>query len=815
MLSVDTKRKIDSARDVLVGKIPNPQAQVEQITTALIYKFMDDMDERAKTLGGKARFFVGEYEKYSWRKILDPRIGGQERMNLYSEAVQKLSQNSALPQIFRDVFKDAFVPYRDPETLSLFLKEINWFDYHHSEELGNAYEYLLSILGSQGDAGQFRTPRHIIDFIVEAVDPKKDETVLDPACGTAGFLISAYNHILKENGGLNKESSLTPDERARLLKNFTGYDISPEMVRLSLVNMYLHGFVQPRIEEYDTLTYEDHWNDDYDVILANPPFMTPKGGVRPHKRFQIQANRAEVLFVDYIAEHLKPSGRAGIVVPEGIIFQTGSAYKSLRKMLIEEQGLWAVISLPAGVFQPYSGVKTSILLLDKTRAKKANEILFVEIKNDGTAGATRKAIDKNDIPAALEIIKSWRDSKKSESEHGLYVSKDEILNKGYDLSVGKYKSQKEYAGQFNYVPLSEFLVEEKERVKNQDVQVWSVSNTKGFVRDGTQFNHAVASADTSNYKIIKHGFFAYNPSRINVGSIALNKEQSQGAVSPMYVVFSIKNETLDGEYLFRVLKSQTFNSHVLNNARGGVRQQLKFQDLLDIKIPVPNLDDQKRLVKELDAYQKMIDSAKLIVSNWEPKFNVNPSWPNVELGSLTKEFQYGTSSKSADNGEVVCLRMGNIQNGQIDWSNIKYASPNEDLEKYLLQNGDVLFNRTNSPKLVGKTGIFKGNKKAIFAGYLIRIKYDKTKILGDYLNYCLNSKEAKEFYRLNKTDGVSQSNINAKTLSHFNLPLPSLEEQKQIIEKIENELSLINSNGQLIELYKQKSDDVISEVWGS
>jgi type I restriction enzyme M protein len=674
----------------------------------------------------------------------------------------------------------------------------------------------LSILGSQGDAGQFRTPRHVIDFIVEAVDPKKDETVLDPACGTAGFLISAYNHILKENGGLNKESSLTPDERARLLKNFTGYDISPEMVRLSLVNMYLHGFVQPRIEEYDTLTYEDHWNEDYDVILANPPFMTPKGGVRPHKRFQIQANRAEVLFVDYIAEHLKPSGRAGIVVPEGIIFQTGSAYKSLRKMLIEEQGLWAVVSLPAGVFQPYSGVKTSVLLLDKNRAKKTNEILFVEVKSDGTAlGATRKTIDKNDIPAALAIIRSWRDNKKTESEFGLYVGKDEILKKNYDLSVGKYRNQKEYVGQFNYVPLSEFLVEEKERVKNRDTQVWSVSNTKGFVRDGTQFNHTVASADTSNYKVIKHGFFAYNPSRINVGSIALNLEQSQGAVSPMYVVFSVKNGLIDNEYLFDILKSQIFNTHVLNSARGGVRQQLKFQDLLQIKVPVPDTDKQKDIVRELDNYQKIIDSAKLIISSWEPKLNVNPAWDKVELGSITKEFQYGTSSKSVDSGEVICLRMGNIQSGQIDWKDIKYASPDEDIEKYLLQSNDVLFNRTNSPKLVGKTSIFKGSKKAIFAGYLIRIKYDKTKILGDYLNYCLNSKEAKEFCRLNKTDGVSQSNINAKTLSHFSLPLPSLDEQEKIVEKIEGEKSLISANHQLIKLYKQKSDDVISEIWGS
>ncbi|HYT43101.1 MAG TPA: N-6 DNA methylase, partial [Methylomirabilota bacterium] len=181
MLNQETKRRIDSARDILVGKVPDPKAQVEQITTALIYKFMDDMDNESEELGGKARFFVNEYAKYSWSKLLDPRFGGFERLNLYSEALLKMPQNPNLPQLFRNILKDAFLPYRDPETLNLFLKEINDFTYEHSEKLGDAYEYLLSVLGSQGDAGQFRTPRHIIDFIVEVVDPKKDETVLDPA----------------------------------------------------------------------------------------------------------------------------------------------------------------------------------------------------------------------------------------------------------------------------------------------------------------------------------------------------------------------------------------------------------------------------------------------------------------------------------------------------------------------------------------------------------------------------------------------------------------------------------------------------------
>ena len=179
----------------------------------------------------------------------------------------------------------------------------------------------------------------------------------------------------------------------RLADNFKGYDISPDMVRLSLVNMYLHGFPQiPSIYEYDTLTSDDRWEEYADVILANPPFMSPRGGIRPHNRFSVQSRRSEVLFVDYIAEHLTPNGRAGVIVPEGIIFQSQNAYKQLRKMLVEEY-LVAVISLPAGVFNPYSGVKTSILIMDKTLARKADSIAFFKVENDGyDLGAQRRPI---------------------------------------------------------------------------------------------------------------------------------------------------------------------------------------------------------------------------------------------------------------------------------------------------------------------------------------------------------------------------------------------------------------------------------------
>lgn len=174
-------------------------------------------------------------------------------------------------------------------------------------------------------------------------------------------------------------------------------DIPPDMVRLSLVNLYLHGFTDPHIHEYDTLTSEERWNEFADIILANPPFMSPKGGIKSHKWFSIQAKRSEVLFVDYMAEHLTPIGRAGIIVPEGIIFQSQTAYKDLRKMLVENS--LVVVSLPAGCFNPYSGVKTSILILDKPLARQSDTIAFFKVENDGFGlGAQCHAFDKNDLP---------------------------------------------------------------------------------------------------------------------------------------------------------------------------------------------------------------------------------------------------------------------------------------------------------------------------------------------------------------------------------------------------------------------------------
>jgi type I restriction-modification system DNA methylase subunit/restriction endonuclease S subunit len=414
MLTQETKRRINTARDILVGQLPLPSDQIELITVALIYKFMGDIDEQSRELGGKPTFFIGALRDLSWQKLISNTLSAEERVTKFIQGIEAISdqKQTHIPDLFKSIFKNAFLKFRDAQVLKLFLDEINGFSYDHSEELGNAFEYLLDTMGTQGQNGQFRTPRNIIEFIVDVIDPQKEDTILDPACGTAGFLISAYKHIMAANTSPKAAEKdphagdrLTSGQRDKLTRQVVGYDITPLMCRLSRVNMYLHHFANPVIHEYDTLTNKNRWGDKFDVILANPPFMTPSGGVRTHDKFRIAANRAEVLFADFILEHLAPNGRAGFIVPEGIIFQNNNDYISLRKWLINEAGLWAVVSLPAQIFQPYSGVKTSVILVDRALARQRGGILLVKVENDGfSLNTNRTPIQPNDLPAALQLL---------------------------------------------------------------------------------------------------------------------------------------------------------------------------------------------------------------------------------------------------------------------------------------------------------------------------------------------------------------------------------------------------------------------------
>jgi type I restriction enzyme M protein len=809
MLDAETKRKIDNCRDVLVGKIPDPKSQVEQITIALIYKFMDDMDQLSVEQGGKASFFRGEFEKYSWSSIFDPHISGFELFNLYGEALTKMNHNPNIPQLFRDIFKNAYLPYRDPETLRMFLKEIRGFSYDHSEKLGDAFEYLLSVLSSQGDAGQFRTPRHIIDFMVKVVDPQLNETVLDPACGTAGFLISAYKNITANNQKLN------PDQKKRLLNNFVGYDISPDMVRLSLVNMYLHGFKEPHIVEYDTLTSEERWQDTFDVIMANPPFMSPKGGIRPHSRFSIPAKRSEVLFVDYIAEHLNPSGRAGVIVPEGIIFQSQNAYKALRKMLVENC-LWAVVSLPAGVFNPYSGVKTCILLMDKSLAKRIDKILFVKIENDGyDLGAQRRQIDKDDLPAAqkyLNIYKSKITNYKSEikdSSFAIAVPKSEIAKSGdYNLSGDRYiHIDHRQTAKYPIVPLGTIV----EVISGQSPD-GKYYNDKGegtpFYQGKTEFGEMyVGEPQTWTTQITKIALKddILMSVRAPVGPVNFATQKiciGRGLASIR------SSKKINNLYLFYYLRS--IQDKIKGNG-GAVFDSISRTQMEDIKIPLPPLDVQEKIVAEIDGYQKIIDGARQIVENYKPTIKINPAWPIVELGTIC-ELEYGYTDTAKESGDTRFIRITDIDgNGCLKTTDMKFINLTKESSLFLLKEGDLLVARTGAT--FGKTLLFMECYQSVFASYLIRLNFAKDKICSNYYWTFAQSENYWNQAKILMTGG-GQQQFNANAIKKIKIPLPPLVEQKQIVSQIETEQKIVNENKKLIEIFEKKISDTISSLWG-
>ena len=854
MLDADTKRRIDTARDILVGKVPDPKSQVEQITIALTYKFMDDMDALSEELDGERSFFAGEFSQYGWAKLMQPGIGGHEMLGLYAEAIGRMDQNAGIPQLFRDIFSNAFLPFRDPETLRAFLKEIDGFTYDHSERLGDAFEYLLSVMDSQGDAGQFRTPRHIIDFIVSIVDPKKEDVILDPACGTAGFLISSFKHILKASEDAEGNSTLTPDDRERLARNLMGYDISPDMVRLSLVNMYLHGLVDPHIYEYDTLTSEERWKEFADVILANPPFMSPKGGIKPHNLFGVKAKKSEVLFVDYMAEHLNAGGRAGIIVPEGIIFQTQKAYKHLRKKLVEEC-LVAVVSLPAGVFKPYSGVKTSILLLDKTLAKRTDRIAFFKIENDGfDLGAQRSPIDQNDLPLVqteiTDYLQRLRDSKAVGSvppaptllaaelraectasepvpRSGLIVEKDRITaDEQYNLSLERYRVNHVVSHSFPLVALGHeefFRIESGGTPKSTVEEYWNgdiawatlvdlpPSNLVSEIRS-TQRTISASGLAKSSAKLLPENSIMVS-SRATIGRIGINR-------IPMATNQGFKNIVITDsmkaipEYV--ALMVTRLVPTMESWASGGTFIEISKSLFCQLEIPLPSLEVQQEIVAEIEGYQKVIDGARAVVENYRPHTHIDPDWPRVELGELCVINPKKSELSDLDGATTVSfVPMSDMG------ENTMYFDPKDSKQlkdvgasyTYFRDN-DVLVAKVTPCFENGKAGIAKDLQNGVAFGssefFVLRSNED---VLPAWVFLCVVSLEFRNWAIPQMTGTGGLQRVPKVVLEEYRIPVPDLSIQNEIVSELETEHTAVEANRKLIERFEKKTQDALARVW--
>ncbi len=645
---------------------------------------------------------------------------------------------------------------------------------------------------------------------------------------------------------------LTPDEKGRLATNFKGYDISPDMVRLSLVNMYLHGFVAPRIHEYDTLTSDDRWNEYADVILANPPFMSPKGGIRPHNRFSVKSRRSEVLFVDYMAEHLTPGGRAGIIVPEGTIFQSQNAHRQLRKMLVEDY-LVAVVSLPAGVFNPYSGVKTSILILDKSLAKKTDRIAFFKVENDGyDLGAQRRPIDRDDLPQAcaelteyLQRLRTREGMYSFQTTLGLVVGKDRIAADGkYDLGGERYRDNITLSDDWPMVSLGMIAdIESGSRQKGGglDSGIPSIGGQQIDDKGNIRFNNMKYISE-KHFHRMKKGILKRNDVLIvkdgaTTGKVGYFPYDIPSAVNEHVFILRAK-ATVHPYYLFSTMQSDVFQENLqpfIKGVIGGINLEIR-----DIQIPLPPLTVQKKIVTELEMYQKVIDGARAVVDNYRPHIAIDPAWPVVEKAKIAEGGEYNLSGERYREKEIrqsnwplvkvrdvcdVILSGGTPSTknevywkGNIPWItsadivDLKTAKPRKYITEEAIQESATNLIRKGSVIVVTRVGL----------GKLFRNDFDvcisqdsqglivKAGVDADYLVYVLKDRvdNFKQISQGSTIQGVTKSQ-----LSEIQIPLPPLEVQREIVAEIEAEQALVDANRELIERFERKIQDTIARVW--
>ena len=471
--------------DMWASGLTQPITVIEQITYLMFIRSLDQKDidaEALENLTGQKQNKIfpetPEGQRMRWSKFKD-----RDAVEIFD-----IIQNEVFPFIkemtgddetaFSKYMKDASLGFTNPGILS---KTINSLDELYKDDIksldmqGDLYEYMLSKLSVAGQNGQFRTPKQIRDMMVQLRKPSPDDMIFDPACGTAGFLISAAEYIREHYPNMT-------DKQWELFDTYTfsGFETDPTMLRISAMNLMLHSITRPEVKWQDSISKNNEKKDRYDLILANPPFTgtVDEENINPALTRMAATKKTELLFVNEFVRMLKVGGRCACIVPDGVVFGTSKAHKATRKELVENQLLEAVISLPSGIFRPYSDVSTSILIFTKTNAGGTENVWFYDMQADGfSLDDKREEVEENDIPDIITRFSNLEAEKeRSRKEKSFMVSKEDIAKNGYSLRMKEYK---EIEYQKIEYPSSEELLNDVDALK--DELVASLQELRGLL----------------------------------------------------------------------------------------------------------------------------------------------------------------------------------------------------------------------------------------------------------------------------------------------------------------------------------------------
>ncbi|MEI7028305.1 type I restriction-modification system subunit M [Paenibacillus sp. y28] len=446
MITGEMKNKVDKIWETFwTGGITNPLEVIEQFTYLLFIKGLDDIET---TKESEAAFlgltfegiFPSDKQDLRWSKFKNMEANQMYNLvlNQVFPFIKNLHQDG--DSAYSKYMGDAIFKIPTPQLLTKIIDGIDGIDMEKRDAKGDLYEYLLSKVATAGTNGQFRTPRHIIEMMVRLMKPTPSDVIADPAMGSAGFLVAAQEYVREHHADLFLHAGLKKHFHQDM---FYGFDMDRTMLRIGAMNMLLHGVDQPNIEYKDSLSEQNADKERYTLILANPPFKgsLDYDAVSSDLLKITKTKKTELLFLALILRSLKIGGRSAAIVPEGVLFGSSNAHKEIRTELVDNHKLEAVISMPGGVFKPYAGVSTAILIFTKTGAGGTDQVWFYDMKADGySLDDKRQAIEQNDIPDIVERFgKLQEEYERKRCEQSFLVNAQEIRDNGYDLSFNKYK----------------------------------------------------------------------------------------------------------------------------------------------------------------------------------------------------------------------------------------------------------------------------------------------------------------------------------------------------------------------------------------
>lgn len=447
MITGEIRSKVDKIWETFwTGGITNPLTVIEQFTYLLFIKGLDETEttkeQEAEFLGMEHHgLFPNEKQHLRWSRF--KQLGSAEEMyEVVSKEVFPFIKNlhGKEDSAYSKYMSDAMFMIPTANMLSKIVEGIDNIPMKDRDTKGDLYEYLLSKIATSGTNGQFRTPRHIIDMMVELMKPAPEDVIIDPAMGSAGFLVSASEYLRKNHSDLFLVQGLKEHFNNTM---FYGNDMDRTMLRIGAMNMMLHGIDNPSIDYRDSLAEVNKDKDQYTLVLANPPFKgsLDEEGVSNELLKLTKTKKTELLFLALFIRILKAGGRAAVIVPDGILFGSSNAHKQIRKEIIETHKLEAIISMPSGVFKPYAGVSTAIMIFTKTGAGGTDNVWFYNMKADGySLDDKRSPIEQNDIPDIIVRFNDLQSEKeRKRTEQSFFVTIDELRENNYDLSINKYK----------------------------------------------------------------------------------------------------------------------------------------------------------------------------------------------------------------------------------------------------------------------------------------------------------------------------------------------------------------------------------------